>query len=135
MNKLFIISAILFLSCSISAVSQTKFKADDIIGQWYTADSRAVVEIFKKDDKYCGKIVWVNEKDRGKKDVKNPNEKLRTRLIEGITFMKGFTFNEEDQCWEKGKVYDPESGNIYGGTLKLKDKNNYSSLLPVSSTS
>ncbi|MBN2683505.1 MAG: DUF2147 domain-containing protein, partial [Bacteroidales bacterium] len=77
-----------------------------------------------KENKYYGKIIWVNEKERGKLDSKNPVEKLRTRPIEGIVFMKGFVFEEKTQTWKGGKVYDPESGNVYSGTLKLVDKDN-----------
>lgn len=122
MKTVFLTSAFLIICSIISA--QTKFKADAIIGEWYTAEDRSVVEIYKKDNKYYAKIIWVNEKERGKLDTNNPNEKLRSRPVEGIVFMKGFIFDEKAQSWKSGKVYDPESGNVYSGTMKLIDKDN-----------
>ncbi|MFH2096581.1 MAG: DUF2147 domain-containing protein [Bacteroidota bacterium] len=98
-----------------------KFKAGDIAGKWVTEENKSIVEVFEKDGKYYGRIIWLKEPndDDGlpKKDTKNPSEKLRDRPIKGIVFMKGFEY--KDGKWENGKVYDPESGNLYSGTLKL----------------
>lgn len=36
-------------------------QADDIVGQWYTTERDAKVEIFKERGKYHGKVVWMDE--------------------------------------------------------------------------
>lgn len=121
--KNFIVTSLTLLSLCFSGIAQ-EFKADDILGQWYTEEGKSVVEIFKKGDKYFGKILWLKEPNdkNGKplKDTKNPDEKLRSRTIKGITFMFDFEFDDDE--WEDGKVYDPESGNTYSGTITLESK-------------
>jgi len=44
-------------------------KNDDIIGYWLTEDNRGQIHIYKKDNKYYGKIVWTLE-NKNKTDEK-----------------------------------------------------------------
>ncbi|GAB4301581.1 MAG: DUF2147 domain-containing protein [Marinilabiliales bacterium] len=101
-------------------------EADDIIGLWLTEEGKGLVEVYKKDGTYCGKIIWLKEPndDYGnpKKDINNPNPKLKKREVKGIEVMTGFKFNGVDK-WEGGRIYDPETGNTYDGYLKLRNKN------------
>lgn len=94
-----------------------KYSADDIIGQWKTAQGKAVVEIFKQGNKYFGKIIWLaepNDAETGKPktDKKNPNENLRSRSIIGLVNLRDFVFVKEN-VWEDGKIYDPKNGKEY----------------------
>lgn len=113
------------LVCFTSFTS--KFSADDIIGQWKTAQGKAVVEIFKQGNKYFGKIIWLaepNDAETGKPktDKKNPNENLRSRPLIGLVNLKDFGFVKEN-VWEDGKIYDPKNGKEYSCNMKLSDKN------------
>ena len=53
-------------------------EADAIVGEWYTEESKALVQIYKADDVYNGKIVWLkepkNEDGSEKLDTNNPDE-------------------------------------------------------------
>jgi len=97
-------------------------KASDVTGKWITEEVKSVVEIYEKDGKYYGKIIWLKDPngDDGlpKKDKENPDPSLRKREIVGMVFMSGFIFN--GKSWEGGTVYDPESGNTYSGNMKLR---------------
>jgi uncharacterized protein (DUF2147 family) len=99
--------------------------SDRVVGVWLTADGKAHIEIFKRDDMYCGKIVWLREPLKEGKpavDDKNPDEKLRDRPVFGLQLLRGFKFDGEN-VWTGGKVYDPDSGNDYSGKLTLVDEN------------
>jgi uncharacterized protein (DUF2147 family) len=111
---------LLILLFPMMAVAQVK--ASDVTGKWITEEVKSVVEIYEKDGKYYGKIIWLKDSngDDGlpKKDKENPDASLRNRSISGLVVMSGFTFN--GKSWEGGTVYDPESGNTYSGNMKLR---------------
>ena len=90
---------------------------DKVLGVWLTQDKDSKVEITKDQyGKYYGKIVWLkNPTENGiaKLDDENPDEKLRTRPIMGLTLLSGFEYDEGDEEWNSGTIYDPKSGNTY----------------------
>jgi uncharacterized protein (DUF2147 family) len=121
---LFAIAAVA-LFC-ISAALETMFKGDDILGDWYTAENKTVVKIYKnKSDYYFGKITWLknpnDELGKAKLDKENPDPKLRDTPLLGLLILKSFKF--EDDKWAGGTIYDPENGKTYKCTMKLTDKN------------
>jgi uncharacterized protein (DUF2147 family) len=88
--------------------------ASDIVGLWYNAEKSAKIEIYKKGEKYFGKIVWLSEPLRDGKpklDHKNENEKLRTRPVLGLHIFENFEFDEDE--WDGGTIYDPKNGKTY----------------------
>ena len=100
---------------------QAPSEADQILGLWLTADSKARIEVYKNSEQYAGKIVWLKEPTKNGRpavDDKNPDEKLRNRPILGMELMYGFVY-DEDATWVDGQVYDPESGDEYSGKLRL----------------
>ena len=86
-----------------------------MIGTWLPDEKTAKVEIFKKSDKYYGKIVWLkvpNGPD-GKPvlDVKNPDPKLRNQPVLGGLMPNDFVYTG-DNVWTDGKIYDSRSGKL-----------------------
>ncbi len=63
----------LLIAISLSGFAQNK---DAILGQWVNATGEAHIDIFKKANKYFGKIVWLkdpkDEKGKVKTDINNP---------------------------------------------------------------
>ncbi|MEA3443217.1 MAG: DUF2147 domain-containing protein [Bacteroidota bacterium] len=96
--------------------------ADRIIGKWYTEENKSLIEVYKKGDKYFGKIIWLKNPNREdgspKLDKENPDEKLKSRTILNMVIMTGLEFDEDNE-WEDGDIYDPESGNTYSCMLTL----------------
>lgn len=90
--------------------------SDPILGKWQNPSGEGRIEIYKKGDKYFGKLYWI--KDAGKKDTKNPDEKLRTRNIQGLEILKNFT--KKGSTYEEGEIYDPKSGKTYSCKMTLK---------------
>ena len=103
----------------VSFSSVANSNADQILGEWISEPRDGKIVIFKQGDKYFGKITW--GKTPGKKDVNNPDPKLRTREIVGTVILKDFVFDGE--AWENGTIYDPHSGKTYDCILKVKDNN------------
>jgi len=91
-------------------------KEDVIIGIWETETKDAKMEIFKSGNLYNGKLLWgdkIVEADgkTSKKDIHNPDTKLRTRNIIGIVNLSGLKF--ENGKYVDGSIYDPPSGKTY----------------------
>ena len=121
MNKFF--ATLTFTFLSFLAFSQSNNK---ILGEWYTADKKAVVTIFAEGKTISGKTTWMKEpldsKGIPKLDIENPDENLRSRKRLGLKIMQGFVY-KGDNVWEDGRIYKPTNGKTYGGTATLVDAN------------
>ena len=104
---------------------QAQTKTDDIVGVWLTGGNKpAKIQVYKSGDKYFGKIIWLKypeENGRPKVDSKNPDKNKQSQPIIGIVILKNFKFEEDE--WNDGKIYDPESGKTYSCIISLKEKN------------
>ena len=98
-------------------------EADAIIGQWYTQDAKALVEIYRSGDFYNGKIVWLKEptyEDGTEKlDKNNPDESKHQDKIIGLNLVKGFTYKGNHR-WTNGTIYDPDNGKTYSCKMTLE---------------
>ena len=109
----------LFLLASLAVLAQN---GDAIVGKWLNASGEDQIWIYKKGDKYFGKLGWIKVPDRNGKpkvDEKNPDPALKTRPVLNLELLKDFTFNGEN--WENGTIYDPKSGKTYSCKMTLKD--------------
>lgn len=121
------IAAALAAAVTICLASTPAGAAEPVIGRWLTLDQKALVEIGRCGKAMCGQIVKVLKHDpkKSRYDVENPDPKLRSRPIEGLTML--WDFRDVGSLW-KGKIYDPESGSTYSskltrnpdGTLKVQ---------------
>jgi uncharacterized protein (DUF2147 family) len=92
---------------------------DAVLGEWLAESKDGKVLIYKQGEKYFGKISW--GKDGERKDVNNPDAKLKTQPIIGSVILKGFEFT--GKAWEEGTIYDPNNGKTYSCTIKMKKAN------------
>jgi uncharacterized protein (DUF2147 family) len=109
----------LFLVASLTVLAQN---GDAIVGKWLNASGEDQIWIYKKGDKYFGKLGWIKVPDRNGKpkvDEKNPDPALKTRPVLNLELLKDFTFDGEN--WENGTIYDPKSGKTYSCKMTLKD--------------
>ncbi len=95
------------------------FAAPDIEGDWVTQDRSALITIAP-----CGKALrgtiakaLIIKPGHPQTDVHNPNPQLRGRKLVGMTILSGFSPGRDR--WDKGRIYDPESGKTYRSLLKL----------------
>jgi uncharacterized protein (DUF2147 family) len=104
---------------SLQNLAAQKVSKDAIVGEWLAESKDGRVQIYKVGEKYAGKVVW--GKDGGRKDVNNPDEKLRNQNIIGSVILKDFDFT--GKVWENGTIYDPNNGKTYSCTMKMPDAN------------
>ena len=101
-------------------------KADDVLGVWLNEDKDAHVEMFKRNGKIYGKIVWIKEPidaetGKPKVDKNNPDAALKTRPTLGLEILTGFSFDGSDE-WSGGEIYDPKSGKTYSSYMMFDKK-------------
>lgn len=115
---------LLLLSIFITSFSYSQ--SYNIEGDWYTENNNAIVKIYKDGNTLSGKITWMktpnDENGNPKTDPENPDEKLKSRKRLGMIMMYNFSYDEDDQ-WDDGEIYDPESGNTYSGIITMTSKN------------
>lgn len=118
----------LLLAAAAPCLAQAQ-AADRIVGRWLNGKGVAIIEIYKADDQYNGKVVWLKERaypsddpkgmaGRERIDRENPDPDLRDRPILGLVIMRNFVFDGQNS-WSKGRVYDPENGKEYRGRMTL----------------
>ncbi len=111
----------------LSFISLTAFpQSDNIIGTWLTEDKEAHVKIYKTNNIYYGKIIWLkkpNDPDTGKPWLDKENEAVSKRKLPlmGSKMLWGFKYDDGE--YVDGSVYDSRDGAIYSGKLWLEDKN------------
>lgn len=97
----------------------SNFSRDDVKGIWLTQKKDGKFEIFERNGKFYGKLIW--GKTPGKLDDKNPDPKLRKRKLVGSEILTGFEWDGDQ--WVDGEIYDPREGDFYSCEMWLEDKN------------
>ena len=127
MLKKHIVITLLLIVSGLTASAQ---KADAILGTWANHSGEDHILIYKKGNKYFGKLDWLkfpnDETGKPKTDKNNPDENLRSRPDLGLEMLKDFTY-DGDNVYEDGTIYDPKNGKTYsckmtleGNTLRIR---------------
>ncbi|MES2559547.1 MAG: DUF2147 domain-containing protein [Bacteroidota bacterium] len=114
---------VIILMMSMLAIAAPHIGGDDIVGIWETSNKEARISIFKTGNYYYGKISWLknpNDADgRPKTDINNRDEQQRSKHVMGLLLLKSFEYNNLENLWEKGTVYDPNNGKTYSCKLSM----------------
>lgn len=120
--KTTLLSILLLTIFTLPGFTQSK---DDVIGRWFSTNGGAQIQVYKKADRYFGKIIWLrnpnDEKGNPKTDIKNPDPALRSRPTIGLEVLRNFTY--QDGAWENGTLYDPKSGHSYSCKMTMDGHN------------
>jgi uncharacterized protein (DUF2147 family) len=118
-KKIFLIT-IAFVFFGLNANAQVS-PEDKIKGVWLTEKKDGKVEIFKTGHAWSGKLIWGNtvldENGKPRRDVLNPDPKLRARSIQGMLIITGLVY--ADGKWRDGKIYDSTTGKTYSITVTV----------------
>lgn len=126
--RLFVLSCMVLLCFP---ALQAQKPADRILGVYYVIEpdskEESKVQIYKSEDgKYHGKVIWLKEPDLAdgtpKRDVHNPNPKLRNTPGDRIVLMRNFTYNPKSGEWTGGEIYNPVDGAIYKCKLAFESE-------------
>jgi uncharacterized protein (DUF2147 family) len=114
------------LIAMIFCLAASAQKGDAILGQWVNPNGQDHILIYKKGNKYFGKLDWIkfpnDEQGKPKTDKNNPDKALQSRPDLGLELLKDFTFDGDD-VYEDGTIYDPKSGKTYSCKMTLDGNN------------
>lgn len=100
--------------------------AADIEGTWLNGQGDGLIELRIVGAVLEGRIVGSPDDPHNLKpsrlDELNPDPALRSRPLRGLTILTGFV-RDGDGTWHNGRIYDPNSGKTYRGTITAVDTN------------
>jgi uncharacterized protein (DUF2147 family) len=107
---------------ALGALAGPAFAAD-VTGLWATPTNGGQVEIGRCGNSLCGKLVTSNhiKADAALKDVKNKDKAQRGRTLKNLQMLYDFTGGPTK--WTGGKVYNPDDGGTYSGTIEMLNDN------------
>jgi uncharacterized protein (DUF2147 family) len=116
-----IFAAFLVLAATVQADESS------VVGRWATDDS--ILEVSPAHGTLSMRVVamkdplYLENEDPGppgapRRDVNNPEPALREQLILGLELLSGYKYSKGK--WQ-GRIYDPESGNVYKSTMHVED--------------
>ena len=116
--KKYVMSLLALVAFSFSAMAQGyNDKADNIVGSYLTdrGGSKSKVRVTKAaDGTYTAQIFWVekpfDKNGNKRKDVKNPDKKLRNVDIDKVVIVKGLRYDAKNKEWNDAEIYDPSKG-------------------------
>lgn len=85
------------------------------LGEWWTPGFGARVRIEPCGDTLCGRIVWLW--DESARDAADQAPLLGRRVVQGMRA-------DPPGHWSGGRLYNPEDGREYQGSLRLKTDDN-----------
>ena len=110
------------IAAALGALATPAFAAD-VTGLWATPGNGGQVEIARCGNSLCGKLVTSNniKSNPALKDTKNKDESQRGRTLKNLQMLYDFTGGPTK--WTGGKVYNPEDGGTYSGTIEMLSDN------------
>jgi len=115
---------------------------DAIIATWMPGAGTSHVRIFKGANaaykgKYYGKIVRLKEPNdesgNPKKDANNPVVAKRITPLLDLIILRDFVWDESDNEYNEGSIYDPKNGKTYSCYMKMDgDKLNVRGYIGIS---
>ncbi|MEC4818208.1 MAG: DUF2147 domain-containing protein [Scytonema sp. PMC 1069.18] len=110
------------LPVSTQLIAQQSVSSNSSIEGIWEAQGKYRIQISQNNGVYNGKIIWIAP-GAEKKDVKNPDKKLRPRDLIGVEMLTGFKYNADKKQWIGGKIYAPAAGKTLNAKLSITNKN------------
>lgn len=127
MKKEFVKGSFLLLVALLFSFGAKAQSPDAITGVWWNAEKTSKIQVYEKDGKYFGKIVHLevpnDSEGKPRKDIENPNDKLKSRPLKGLVILNNLEYQGDGE-YDDGEIYDPKSGKTYSSSAELvgKDK-------------
>jgi uncharacterized protein (DUF2147 family) len=118
-----------FLGVLLGVVATSAVNAQgrhDLAGRWATEGFGSIVEFrpcASAAGEMCGRIVWLwaaAPGGRARLDQRNPDPSLKGRPLVGVEIVSGLR-QTAPGVWTDGRLYNPDDGRTYAGTVRLRD--------------
>ena len=100
--------------------------SNDIIGIWLNEEKDAKIEIYKSENLFFGKLIWLKEPKhinrKFKTDKNNPNKNLRNEKLLGLKILSNLMWNNKEKEWINGSIYNARDGKTYQVFANLSEK-------------
>lgn len=121
-HRIVILASIMaFILLELPSVAQSA--CDAILGEWVSPEKDGRFLFYKSNGKYYGKLCWLKEPNdangKPKVDAANDDPTKRNVPMLGLVVFSGFVYDEDDNEWVEGKVYDARYGDLYSCRLRL----------------
>jgi uncharacterized protein (DUF2147 family) len=124
-NLYFILAFFLFSMATTQA--QTAIDGKDLTGKWRTTDDKtgkvkSIVQIYKEDNKYFGKIVQIFREPSEDQDpvCKSCQDYRKNQRVIGLVIIRNM--EQARKSYGSGDILDPETGDIYTCEIWLESK-------------
>ncbi len=115
------------LIANLKVLAEEATQAERIAGFWFNDAKSCIIEIYVTDNKFFGKIAWLeeplNEQGEVKKDTNNPDKSQQGNTVLGLILLKDFVYKNKNK-WSDGTIYDPQNGKTYSCKLTLDKEGN-----------
>jgi uncharacterized protein (DUF2147 family) len=118
--------ALLLCCCLLCFNARAQNFRERICGKWESEQHNLRIHIYMENNQFKAKIIWFSDTE-GKpmsywRDVRNPDPKLRSRKILGMSILSGLKYNRETDSWEGGSVYDSRHGRYWSAAATIGKK-------------
>lgn len=117
---------VLFTGTNIIVKGQSSPAAQRICGKWESSGKQLIISVYMVNHQYRAKLLWFSNTE-GKpldywRDVKNPDPKLRSRKLLGMSILSGLKYDSKSHTWEDGQVYDSIHGRYWNASARIDKK-------------
>lgn len=96
---------------------------DAILGKWIIDKGNCIVEIYKQQNDYKGKVIWFDVRNKKPieewRDEKNPNPCMRNNKLLGMEVVEHLHYDPSSRQWIDGIIYDATSGKKWDSVVWL----------------
>lgn len=109
---------ILFILCSSFKIVTQNTNPDIIIGNWISPEQDLIINCYKANNKYFGKVVWFKKYED---QVEDKTKGIRESTWLNSIVVKNLSYS--DGKWCDGTIHDLKSDKTYDVIVKLKNNN------------
>lgn len=116
----------LFATATLTGLLSTTAMAASLNGtQWQSIDDKtkekkAVIKMTESNGVVTGTIIKLNDASKAKEVCSKCEGSLKNKPIVGLPILTKLKADGKNS-WSGGDLVDPESGKVYGGTVKLAE--------------